>query len=45
MKKNKNLAEYIVPIFSLSNNKHDYRFEVGNEFFEAFEESIVKKGI
>jgi uncharacterized protein len=44
MKKNKNLAEYIVPIFSLSNNKHDYRFEVGNEFFEAFEESIVKKG-
>jgi uncharacterized protein len=44
MKKNKNLAEYIVPIFSLSNKKHDYSFEVGNEFFEAFEESIVKKG-
>tara|TARA_B100000809_G_scaffold99822_1_gene98378 strand:- start:998 stop:1573 length:576 start_codon:yes stop_codon:yes gene_type:complete len=44
MKKNKNLTEYIVPIFSLSNQKHEYSFEVSNEFFEAFEESIVKKG-
>lgn len=45
MKKNKNLAEYIVPIFSLSNKKHEYSFDVQNEFFDAFEDSIVKKGI
>ena len=44
MKKNKNLTEYIVPIFSLSNKKHEYSFEVQNEFFDAFEDSIVKKG-
>ena len=44
MKNNKNLTEYIVPIFSLSNKKHGYSFKVGDEFFEAFEDSIVKKG-
>ncbi len=44
MKNNKNSTEYIIPIFSLSNKKHEYSFGVQDEFFDAFEGSIVKKG-
>ena len=44
MKNNKNATDYVIAIFSLSNQKHEYSFEVGDEFFDAFEGSIVKKG-
>ncbi|GAA0893187.1 DUF177 domain-containing protein [Fulvivirga kasyanovii] len=38
------LDKYNVDIYKLPNGIHNYQFEVGNSFFEAFENSIVEKG-
>lgn len=35
---------YKIVIFNLSNKTHDYQFEIGNSFFEAFPESELEKG-
>lgn len=44
MKKKRNLSEYIIPIYGLSNKEHEYKFDINDAFFDSFEESIVKKG-
>ena len=38
------LDKFNVDIYKLSNSTHNYQFEIGNSFFEAFENSIVDKG-
>lgn len=38
------LRTYNIDIFKLSNSKHDYQFEIGDSFFEAFENSPIKVG-
>jgi len=38
------LRTYNIDIFKLSNSKHDYLFEIGDSFFEAFENSPIKLG-
>ncbi len=40
----KGLDKYTIEIFKLSNAKHEYDFEVGNAFFEHFENSPVDEG-
>lgn len=36
--------QYIIPIGGLKDGKHKFDFEIGNSFFEGFEESEVKEG-
>ncbi len=38
------LEEYKIPFSSLKYGMHDFHFEVGDAFFEAFEYSLIKKG-
>ncbi|MBL6448660.1 DUF177 domain-containing protein [Fulvivirga sp. 29W222] len=38
------LDKYNIDIYKLPNGTHNYQFEIGNSFFEAFENSIVEKG-
>jgi uncharacterized protein len=40
----KELSKYNIDIFRLSNKQHVYEFEVGNSFFESFEQSFIEKG-
>ncbi|SFC03605.1 Uncharacterized metal-binding protein YceD, DUF177 family [Flexibacter flexilis DSM 6793] len=40
----KTLDKYSIDIFGLSNKRHEYDFEVGNAFFEAFGSELVEKG-
>jgi uncharacterized protein len=35
---------YIIPLSGLKEGRHNIDFEIGNEFFELFEESEVKEG-
>jgi len=36
--------EYIIPIGGLKDGNHSFDFEIGNRFFENFEDSEVSKG-
>lgn len=36
--------QYIIPIGGLKDGNHKFDFEIGNRFFESFEESEVKEG-
>lgn len=38
------LRAFDVDIFKLSNDRHDYQFDIGNSFFEAHQESVVNEG-
>lgn len=38
------LKQFIIPFTGLKIGKHQFDYEFGNEFFDAFEYSIVKKG-
>ncbi|UII32514.1 DUF177 domain-containing protein [Fulvivirga ulvae] len=38
------LDKFNIDIYKLPNGTHNYQFEVGNSFFEAYENSIVEKG-
>ena len=38
------LDKFNIDIFKLPNKVHEYQFEIGDPFFEAFEDSIVQKG-
>lgn len=38
------LEKFNIDIYKLPNTIHNYQFEIGNSFFEAFENSIVNKG-
>lgn len=38
------LEKFNIDIYKLPNATHNYQFEIGNSFFEAFENSIVEKG-
>lgn len=38
------LDKFNIDIYKLPNGTHNYQFEIGNSFFEAFENSIVEKG-
>lgn len=38
------LKDYEIPYTGLKLGKHNFRFEIGNKFFEAFEYSEVEKG-
>ena len=40
----KSLQEYRIPFTGLKAGKHDFRFEVGQAFFDEFEYSLVKSG-
>ena len=40
----KSLQEYRIPFKGLKTGKHDFRFEVGEAFFNEFEYSLVKSG-
>ncbi|MEM7297844.1 MAG: DUF177 domain-containing protein [Bacteroidota bacterium] len=40
----KDLRQYRIDIFGLSNNTHEFDFSFNDEFFEAFESSLVSKG-
>ncbi len=40
----KELKNFYIDIFKLSNSKHEYEFEVDNSFFESFDYSTVEKG-
>ena len=40
----KTLEKYSIDIFGLSANRHEYTFEVGDAFFEAFGGQLVEKG-
>ena len=40
----KALIEYSIPIKGLSLGVHQYSFQIGPEFFENFENSLVEKG-
>ena len=40
----KGLEKYNIDIFKLNNGKHEYDFEVGDAFFEEFENSLVDEG-
>ena len=40
----KSLQEYRIPFKGLKAGKHDFRFEVGEAFFNEFEYSLVKSG-
>jgi uncharacterized metal-binding protein YceD (DUF177 family) len=35
---------FVIPISGLKEGQHHYDFEIGNEFFEDFEESEIKEG-
>jgi uncharacterized protein len=35
---------YIIPLSGLKEGRHTFDFEIGNEFFEKFEESEIKEG-
>ena len=35
---------YSIPVYGLKEEQYAYNFEIGNEFFELFEESEVKEG-
>ena len=37
------LATYKIHFIKLKNGAHDYEFELGNSFFEAFDNSIIKE--
>lgn len=38
------LKEFNIHIFNLSNKKHDYSFEIKNNFFSHFENSLIEEG-
>jgi len=38
------LENFNIDIYNLSNDKHDYQFQIGNSFFESFPEQIIDKG-
>ena len=38
------LREYDILIFSLSDKKHFFEFDIGDSFFELFENSIIDSG-
>jgi uncharacterized protein len=40
----KALKKYDIEIFKLNNGKHEYNFEINQEFFEIFESNLVEKG-
>lgn len=40
----KNSERYRIDIFKLSNEAHDYEFNIDNDFFDLFEYSEIKKG-
>lgn len=40
----KHLKRYRIPFSGLATGKHSFEFEIGNEFFDCYEHSIVKKG-
>lgn len=40
----KELSKFNIDIFRLSNKQHVYEFEVGNSFFESFEQSFIEVG-
>ncbi len=40
----KNLSPFKLNIFGLSNKVHEFEWEIGDSFFEAFEDSLVEKG-
>ncbi len=40
----KNLSPFKLNIFGLSNKVHEFEWEIGDLFFEAFEDSLVEKG-
>jgi len=44
MNKHRNLSEFIIQIYGLSNKVHEFEFEVTDEFFGSFEGSLVEKG-
>jgi len=37
-------GSYTIPLSGLKEGHHTFKFEIGNEFFEKFEESEVKEG-
>lgn len=39
------LRFYNIDIFKLSNQSHDFDFDFDDQFFEEFEDSVVKKGL
>ncbi len=40
----KGLEGFNIDIYKLSDGLHNYQFEIGNSFFEAIEDSLIKKG-
>ncbi len=38
------LRPFSIPIKSIGNTTHQFDFQVGNDFFETFEDSIIKDG-
>jgi uncharacterized protein len=40
----KDLDKFNIEVFKLSNNKHEYDFEVDSNFFKQFENSLVEEG-
>ncbi|UII21091.1 YceD family protein [Fulvivirga ligni] len=38
------LEQFNIDIFKLKSGNYDYQFEIGDAFFDAFEESLVEKG-
>lgn len=40
----RDLRQYKIDIFGLSNSSHEFDFSFEDEFFEAFENSLVSKG-
>lgn len=38
------LSKYDIRILSLDEKRHEFEFEGGNEFFEAFEQEIIESG-
>ena len=39
-----NAGHYSIPLTGLKEGRHEYEFEIGDEFFEDFENSEIKRG-